>query len=133
LETGFSGREVSRQSTMIDGATHSTTIQSEKDPEMNRMMNTLTSTMVCALALLTGCNTTQQSTPPVGNSGVTAIDILLEPDATMLKHAEANNARLLKVDPTGFSLDETHAPHITMLQCFARTEDLPTLYAPLAR
>jgi hypothetical protein len=27
---------------------------------------------------------------------ITAIDILLEPDAAMLKHAEANNARLLK-------------------------------------
>ena len=27
---------------------------------------------------------------------VTAIDVLLEPDATMLRHAQANNARLLK-------------------------------------
>ena len=32
-------------------------------------------------------------------ASVTAIDILLEPDATMLQHAEANNARLLKVFP----------------------------------
>ena len=30
-------------------------------------------------------------------AAVTAIDILLEPDATMLRHAEANNARLLAV------------------------------------
>jgi hypothetical protein len=60
---------------------------------------------------------------------VTAIDILLEPDATMLQHAEANNARLLKVFPKGFSLDATHAPHITMLQCFVRTADLDKVYA----
>ena len=36
---------------------------------------------------------------------VTAIDILLEPDATMIQHAEAVNARLLKVFPKGFALD----------------------------
>ena len=39
---------------------------------------------------------------PVGQSPVTAIDILLEPDATMLQHAAANNARLRKVFPNGF-------------------------------
>ena len=30
---------------------------------------------------------------------VTAIDILLEPDATMLRYAEANNTRLLEAFP----------------------------------
>ena len=52
---------------------------------------------------------------------VTAIDILLEPDATMLRYAEANNARLLKVFPKGFALDEAHRPHITLIQRFVRT------------
>lgn len=66
---------------------------------------------------------------PAGLPEITAIDILLEPDATMLAHAAANNARLLKADPTGFSLDEAHTPHITMLQCYARTADLEKLYA----
>lgn len=46
----------------------------------------------------------------------------------MLKRSADNNARLLKVDPTGFSLDAEHTPHITMLQCFARTADLDKLY-----
>ena len=32
-------------------------------------------------------------------SPVTAIDILLEPDATMVQHAQADNARLLKAYP----------------------------------
>ncbi len=66
---------------------------------------------------------------PAEQSPVTAIDILLEPDATMLRHAEDNNARLLKVYPQGFALDAVHRPHITMLQCFVRTEDLDKLYA----
>jgi len=44
---------------------------------------------------------------PAAQSEVTAIDILLEPDATMLKACEANNARLLGVFPKGFSLDAT--------------------------
>jgi hypothetical protein len=60
---------------------------------------------------------------------VTAIDILLEPDATMLRHAEANNARLLKVYPNGFPLDATHRPHITIVQRFVRTADLDKVYA----
>jgi len=60
---------------------------------------------------------------------VTAIDILLEPDATMLRHSEANNARLLMVFPKGFALDATHRPHITMVQRFVRTADLDKVYA----
>jgi hypothetical protein len=46
-------------------------------------------------------------------NAVTVIDIALEPDATMIQHAEAANARLLKVFPKGFSLDATHRLHIS--------------------
>lgn len=60
---------------------------------------------------------------------ITAIDILLRPDATMLKQAATNNARLLREFPKGFALDAMHTPHITMLQCFVRTVDLDKLYA----
>jgi hypothetical protein len=35
------------------------------------------------------------------------IDIALEPDATMVEHAKAANARLLNEFPKGFSLDAT--------------------------
>ena len=66
---------------------------------------------------------------PAGQSPVTAIDILLEPDATMLQHSADNNARLLKVFPKGFALDATHTPHITMIQRFVRTADLDKVYA----
>jgi 2'-5' RNA ligase len=60
---------------------------------------------------------------------VTAIDIALEPDATMMQHAKAANARLLKAYPKGFALDETHHPHVSILQQFVRTEDLDKVYA----
>ena len=64
---------------------------------------------------------------------ITAIDVLLQPDATMLKHAAANNARLLVEFPEGFALDEAHTPHITMLQCFVRTEDLDQVNAAVEK
>src|SRR5216683_44939 len=60
---------------------------------------------------------------------VTAIDIALEPDATMTHHAHADNARLLKVYPNGYALDATHHAHVTMLQQFVRTADLDKVYA----
>jgi phosphoglycolate phosphatase-like HAD superfamily hydrolase len=62
-------------------------------------------------------------------NGVTAIDILLEPDTTMLKSAEVANARLRASFPGGFALDETHKPHITCLQRYVKTEDLEEVYA----
>jgi phosphoserine phosphatase len=66
---------------------------------------------------------------PFEQGPVTAIDILLTPDATMLRSSEANNARLLKVFPQGFALDAVHRPHITMIQRFVRTADLDNVYA----
>ena len=62
---------------------------------------------------------------------VTAIDIALEPDATMTQHARADNERLLENFPKGFALDATHHPHVTMLQQFVRTADLEKVYAAL--
>jgi hypothetical protein len=60
---------------------------------------------------------------------VTAIDIALEPDATMIQHARDANARMLKDFPKGFTLDATHHPHISLLQQFVRTDDLDKVYA----
>ena len=62
-------------------------------------------------------------------SPVTAIDIALEPDAVMIQHANADNARLLATFPKGFALDETHHPHVTMLQQLVLTADLDKVYA----
>ena len=70
---------------------------------------------------------------PVVQDTVTAIDILLRPDATMLRHTAADNASLLKAYPKGFALDASHSPHITMLQCFVRTADLDKVYAAVGK
>ena len=76
------------------------------------------------------------SAQTVGTGGpgpVTAIDIVLEPDATMVKHAEAANQRLLKEFPKGFALDKTHHPHISCLQRYVRTADLNEVYEAVAK
>lgn len=57
----------------------------------------------------------------------------MEPDATMVQHAEAVNARLRSAFPKGFSLDATHHPHIAMLQRFVRTADLAKIYAAASK
>lgn len=64
-------------------------------------------------------------------SEVTAIDVLLDPDSTMLKRAQADNERLRKVYPKGYALDADHQPHISCLQRFVRTADLEKVYAAI--
>ena len=88
---------------------------------MNRYSSVLTA-LVTGFGLLLGYAGAQENP-------VTAIDIALEPDATMIQRAEAANALLRKVFPTGYALDATHRPHITMLQRFVRTADLDKVYA----
>ena len=70
---------------------------------------------------------------PPAQPKTTAIDILLEPDSTMIKYSNANNARLLAVFPKSFALDAEHRPHITLIQRFVRTEDLDKVYAAAER
>lgn len=74
-------------------------------------------------------NAQQLGDPPP----VTAIDILLEPDAVMVRHAEAANERLLKVFPQGFALGKTHQPHISTLQRYVKTADLDKVYEAVGK
>jgi hypothetical protein len=62
-------------------------------------------------------------------SDITAIDVLLEPDASMLQHAQAANARLLSEFPKGYALDAAHQPHISCLQRYVKTDALGDIYA----
>jgi hypothetical protein len=66
-------------------------------------------------------------------NSVTAIDILLEPNETMVKKAVAANERLLKVFPKGFALGAMHAPHISTLQRYVKTADLDKIYAAVGK
>ena len=96
---------------------------------MKDLTNTLIKGAMLSVLLVPGRVYAQPGATSPSPGDVIAIDILLEPDTTMLKHAEASNVRLLKVYPKGFALDATHRPHITMLQCFVRTADLGKVYA----
>jgi len=85
--------------------------------------------MACGVALAGGNALAADAKP----NAITAIDILLEPDATMVQRATATNDRLLKVFPKGFTLDATHRPHITLVQRFVRTGDLDKVYAAVGK
>src|SRR5436189_5975000 len=85
--------------------------------------------MTCAVALAGGNALAADAKP----NPITAIDILLEPDATMIQHATATNDRLRKVFPKGFALDASHRPHVTLVQRFVRTEDLDKVYAAVGK
>jgi len=68
-----------------------------------------------------------------GVDGLIAIDILLLPDATMVRHAKTINGRLLRESAGSFALNATHVPHMTLLQCYVRRADLPAVEAAVAR
>jgi hypothetical protein len=92
---------------------------SYQEPKMFRFIKIVTALGICLASLLGHVETSGAQQNPV-----TAVDIALEPDQTMIQHAQADNARLLKAFPKGFALDATHHPHVTMLQQFVRTADL---------
>jgi hypothetical protein len=78
---------------------------------MSRFIKVVAALSICLASLLGYAETSGAQQNPV-----IAIDIALEPDQTMIQHAQAANARLLKAFPKGFALDATHHPHVTMLQ-----------------
>ncbi|GAA3971871.1 hypothetical protein [Gordonia caeni] len=61
-------------------------------------------------------------------NALTAIDILILPDDTMITHATGWNERLREKLPSGFSLDSSHTPHITLLQRYVHTSRLEDVY-----
>lgn len=67
------------------------------------------------------------------DDGLIAIDILLEPNQTMIDKSNAVNARLRGNFPAGYALDATHAPHVTLLQRFVRVKDLDAVTAALTK
>jgi hypothetical protein len=90
----------------------------------------LCATLVCAIALQSVIAKAPQATAAARqDDNVVAIDILLDPDATMIQHAQAANARARKNFPKGFALGSSHVPHVTLLQMYASTADLDKVYA----
>jgi hypothetical protein len=90
-------------------------------------------TVVVALAIGSAVFLGSAGSKAAEPEAVTAIDILLDPDATMIKQAEAANERLLKNYPKGFALDKTHQPHISCLQRYVKTADLEKVYEAVGK
>jgi hypothetical protein len=88
--------------------------------------------MLCAAAMQAETARPQQA-PATEDNKVTAIDILLEPDATMVQRATAANAELLKNFPKGYTLGGEHAPHISVLQRYVYTADLDKVFAAASK
>lgn len=80
------------------------------------------------LACLAPVMTPAEKAPP----DIIAINVLLDPDATMLDLAAAANSRLRASDPAGFALDGGHATHLTVLQGFVARDDLARVTAATA-
>ena len=64
---------------------------------------------------------------------VTAIDIVLEPDAIMIQRAQDANAGLRKNFPKGYSLDAEHRPHISVMGGYFYTANLEKTYAAVEK
>src|SRR5262245_41808377 len=93
----------------------------------------LTGLAVLGIGLVASLPGGAQTVGTDGPGSVTAIDIVLEPDATMFRHAEAANERLRKDFPTGFALGKEHHPHISSLQRYVRTADLDKVYEAVGK
>src|SRR5262245_44784606 len=76
-----------------------------------------------------GHSTQRTSAEQSGSQDIIAINIILEPDATMVGKAKALNARLRQNYPDGYELDAQHAPHITIAQRFVRAKDIDSVAA----
>jgi hypothetical protein len=84
---------------------------------------------VALLLILFALNTVKAQTK------ISAIDVLLDPDQTMLDSAKVYNDLMRKNynGPGSFALDATHKPHITVLQCFVPTSDLDKVFAAVGK
>lgn len=71
--------------------------------------------------------------PAAAQDDVIAIDVLIQPDAATVAKAQATNARLRQRDPSGYALDASHAPHVTLAQRFVHRADLPRIQAAVAK
>jgi hypothetical protein len=89
--------------------------------------STIAASMVLAAAL------PRSAASKTSREQLTAIDTLLDPDQTMVENAIAANAQLRQSFPKGFALNETHQPHISMLQRYVRTADLDNVYGAVGK
>jgi phosphoserine phosphatase len=108
---------------------------------MKRNAYTLFAVLTFASALIYQAKALSSSPTPESEAAamqtntdqLVAIDVLLEPDHTMVERSNAVNARLRGNYPAGYPLDATHAPHVTLLQRFVQAKDLDAVTAALTK
>ena len=66
-------------------------------------------------------------------SDLTAVDILIEPDKASIERARDVNRRMPLSIAAGITLDDTHLPHITMLQRYLITATIEQAYAAIGQ
>jgi len=96
-------------------------------------LSPLLSTLTFLAALVAPSHEAFAQPPASEGERLTAIDILLLPDQSMVDAAARDNARLRRNYPEGFSLDATHRPHVSLLQRYVLTDRLPDVYAAVQR
>jgi 2'-5' RNA ligase len=91
--------------------------------------------MVAAIALSVHDASAEPQRAAAKSSGdrVIAIDVLLLPDAVMVKKAQAANARLRESYPTGYTLGSEQVPHISLAHAYVRESSLPTIEEAVAK
>jgi hypothetical protein len=101
----------------------------------NKRMNAV----LVALTFALGASIARQAMAQEGNAAranedkLIAIDIVIQPDQTMIDRANALNAWLRGNYPGGYKLDATHAPHVSLLQRFVRLNDLDAVKAAVEK
>jgi hypothetical protein len=74
----------------------------------------------------------QQALTDNDGGRIVAIDVLLEPDPTMVKRAVAANAELREDYPQGYTLGSEQVPHITLVQRYVKVGDLKAIEAAVS-
>lgn len=75
----------------------------------------------------------QEASAKADGGRVIAIDVLLVPDATMVKRAEAVNAKLRGNYAEGYTLGPEQVAHITLIHSYVRESELPAIEKAIAQ
>lgn len=84
------------------------------------------------IVTLLGLFITQTGTASMPKDSIIAINIALVPEANMTNYAKNINQELRKIYPQGFELNDSHHPHITLLQQYVKKDDLENIYRDLS-
>jgi hypothetical protein len=88
------------------------------------------------LLLMAGLNAQAQAQAPTlasSRDSLIAIDVLLLPDVQGTTFSQSINAKLREQYPQGYALDDTHHPHITLLQRYVRARDMGIMEAAIQK